>query len=77
MAGIGEPGKTERMDNYIEKLEHQQGFLDNDWEEDDEEEVNATDTVFLDPNDGEEWLQLVSVFQVNFKLSLYNTSVIT
>lgn len=56
MVGIEELGKTKRIATYIEKLEYQQGFLDNDWEEDNEEVVNATDTVFLGPDDGEEWL---------------------
>ena len=56
MAGMKELGKTERIAKYIEKLESQQGFLDNDWEEDNEEVVDTTDTVFLGTDDGEEWL---------------------
>ena len=57
VAGMKELGKAERIRKYIEKLESQQDFLDNDWEKDNEDiQVEAADTVFLGDDENERWL---------------------
>jgi len=57
IAGLEELGTTARIAKYIEKLESQQGCLENDWEEDTEEvQIEITDSVFMGDDDGEQWL---------------------
>ncbi len=57
ITGLEELGTTVWIVKYIKKLEFQQGFLENDWEEDTEEvQIEITDSVFLVDDDGEQWL---------------------
>ena len=61
IVGIEKIGNTERIAEYIEKIQTQQGFLNVEWDERTEEiEIELADTIFLaggeDDEDGDQWL---------------------
>ena len=61
IVGIEKIGNTERIAEYIEKIQTQQGFLNVEWDERMEEiEIELADTIFLaggeDDEDGDQWL---------------------
>src|SRR5437762_9555117 len=60
IVGIEKIGNTERIAEYIEKIQTQQGFLNVEWDERMEEiEIELVDTIFLaggEDDDGDQWL---------------------
>ena len=61
IVGIEKIGNTERIAEYIEKIQTQQGFLNVEWDERTEEiEIELADTIFLaggeDDEDEDQWL---------------------
>ena len=60
IVGIEKIGNTERIAEYIEKIQTQQGFLNIEWDERMEEiEIELVDTIFLaggEDDDGDQWL---------------------
>jgi len=59
IAGDEELGRTQRIAEYIEKVQTQQEFLNVEWDETtDEIEVEPIDSVFLagDDDEGDQWL---------------------